>query len=426
MKKILYPILAAAVVASACNKQEPLPGNGSDNGGVETSGPGAEMTISLKVASDGPSTKATVAGTGAENTLTSATAYVFNDVGTLETVAEFANVATTPSTTVNVTLGNKTVYVLANFVDKPEGAVPGYAETEMQRTVMQIAAINDIIGEDDARSFAMSGFAAATVAAGTGGAANNTCSVSLTRLASKVVVVNNTADTTAERSAGRLDNISAKTMNVAKNEYYFTYPSTSWSTPNYDASEVGDAEYFNSANGDAAFSPIASKAPFYVSENKVQTPKKGNITYLLLKGTFTPKKVYNADGTTSRVGNQGETFYRLKHNTNGTYDAKYYYETPATVPTDYSTVEYQNGISYYRVYLTGDQQNQNLSERYSIQRNTLINLTLTHATGAGENTEAGAIPTDPETPIGETSNLTVTVTVADWTSVNQSTGVGDM
>lgn len=422
MKKILYPILAAAVVASACNKQEPLPGNGSDNGGVETSGPGAEMTISLKVASDGPSTKATDPGTSAEQALKSATAYVFNDVGTLEAVADFTDPNTSKSTTVKVSLGDKTVYVLANLVDKPVEAVPGFAETEMQRTVMQIAAINDIIGEDNDRNFAMSGFATATVAAGTGG----TASVTLTRLASKVVVVNNTADTTAERSAGRLDNISAKTMNVAKNEYYFTYPSTSWSTPNYDASEVGDAEYFNSANGDAAFSPIASKAPFYVSENKVQTPKKGNITYLLLKGTFTPKKVYNADGTTSRVGNQGETFYRLKHNTNGTYDAKYYYETPATVPTDYSTVEYQNGISYYRVYLTGDQQNQDLSERYSIQRNTLINLTLTHATGAGENTENGAIPTDPETPIGETSDLTVTVTVADWTSVNQSTGVGDM
>lgn len=424
MKKILYPILAAAVVASACNKQEPLPGNGSDNGGVETSGPGAEMTISLKVASDGPSTKATVAGTGAENTLTSATAYVFNDVGTLETVAEFANVATTPSTTVNVTLGNKTVYVLANFVDKPEGAVPGYAETEMQRTVMQIAAINDIIGEDDARSFAMSGFAAATVAAGTGGAANNTCNVSLTRLASKVIVVNNTTDTTAERSAGRLDDISAKTMNVAKNEYYFPYP-TAWSTPNYENSAT-DNQYISSAQGDATFTAIANKAPFFVSENKVKTPKEGNITYLLLKGTFTPKKVYNADATSHKVGVKGETFYRLKHKTNGTYDNRYFYQSPTVEHADYDIIEYTSGISYFRVYLTGDQQNANLSERYAIKRNTVINLTLTHATGAGENTENGAIPTDPETPIGETSNLTVTVTVADWTSVDQSTGVGDM
>lgn len=422
MKKILYPILAAAVVASACNKQEPLPGNGSDNGGVETSGPGAEMTISLKVASDGPSTKA---HTPEEQALKSATAYVFNDVGTLEAVAEFADAATNPSTTVNVTLGSKTVYVIANLVDKPEGTVPGFAETKMQTSTIEIAAINDIIGENDARSFAMSGFAAATVAAGTGASAN-TCEVSLTRLASKVVVTNQTADTSAERSAGRLDNISAKTMNVAKFEYHFPYPSTNWSTPNYGNSATGDAQYFSSAKGDDAFATIASQAPFYVSENKVASPKKGNTTYLLLKGTFTPKKVYNADGTTHKVGTQGQTFYRLKSQADGTYDSRYFHESPTVDHTGYDIVTYTNGISYFRVYLTGDQQNANLSERYAIKRNTLINLTLTHATGAGENTEDGVIPTDPETPIAETSDLTVTVTVADWTSVDQSTGVGDM
>lgn len=423
MKKILYPILAAAVVASACNKQEPLPGNGSDNGGVETSGPGAEMTISLKVASDGPSTKA---HTSEEQALKSATAYVFNDVGTLEAVAEFADAANTPSTTVNVSLGKKTVYVLANLVDLPVDAVPGYAETKMQTSTIEIAAINDIIGEVDAQSFAMSGFASVDVQGATGGSANNTCSVDLTRLASKVVVTNQTADTSAERSAGRLDNISAKAMNVAKFEYHFPYPSTNWSTPNYGNSATGDAQYFSSAKGDNAFAAIASQAPFYVSENKVASPKKGNTTYLLLKGTFTPKKVYNADGTTHKVGTQGQTFYRLRSQADGTYDSRYFHESPTVDHTGYEIVTYTNGISYFRVYLTGDQQNANLSERYAIKRNTLINLTLTHATGAGENTEDGAIPTDPNTPIDETSNLTVTVTVADWTSVNQSTGVGDM
>ena len=419
MKKILYPILAAAVVASACNKQEPLPGNGSDNGGVETSGPGAEMTISLKVASDGPSTKVQ---TPTEQAVKSATAYVFNDVGTLEAVAEFADAANTPSTTVNVSLGKKTVYVLANLVDLPVDAVPGYAETKMQTSTIEIAAINDIIGEVDAQSFAMSGFASVDVQGATGGSANNTCSVDLTRLASKVVVTNQTADTSAERSAGRLDNISAKTMNVAKNEYYFTYPSTDWSTPNYANSATGNTQYFNATD----YSLIANSAPFYVSENKVETPREGNITYLLLKGTFTPKKVYSADGSSHRVGNQNETFYRLKHKTNGTYDSRYFYETPTVPHDEYDVITYTDGTSYFRVYLTGDQQNQDLSKRYAIKRNTLINLTLTHATGAGENTEDGVIPTDPETPIGETSDLTVTVTVADWTSVNQSTGVGDM
>ena len=419
MKKILYPILAAAVVASACNKQEPLPGNGSDNGGVETSGPGAEMTISLKVASDGPSTKVQ---TPTEQALKSATAYVFNDVGTLEAVAEFADAANTPSTTVNVSLGKKTVYVLANLVDLPVDAVPGYAETKMQTSTIEIAAINDIIGEVDAQSFAMSGFASVDVQGATGGSANNTCSVDLTRLASKVVVTNQTADTSAERSAGRLDDISAKTMNVAKNEYYFTYPSTDWSTPNYANSATGNTQYFNATD----YSLIANSAPFYVSENKVETPREGNITYLLLKGTFTPKKVYSGDGSSHRVGTQGQTFYRLKNQTDGTYDSRYFYETPTVSHDGYDVITYTDGTSYFRVYLTGDQQNQDLSKRYAIKRNTLINLTLTHATGAGENTEDGVIPDNPDTPIGETSDLTVTVTVADWTSVNQSTGVGDM
>lgn len=419
MKKILYPILAASVVASACNKQEPLPGNGSDNGGVETSGPGAEMTISLKVASDGPSTKVQ---TPTEQALKSATAYVFNDVGTLEAVAEFADAANTPSTTVKVSLGKKTVYVLANLVDLPVDAVPGYAETKMQTSTIEIAAINDIIGEVDAQSFAMSGFASVDVQGATGGSANNTCSVNLTRLASKVVVTNQTADTSAERSAGRLDNISAKTMNVAKNEYYFTYPSTDWSTPNYANSATDNTQYFNATD----YSLIANSAPFYVSENKVETPKEGNITYLLLKGTFTPKKVYSGDGSSHRVGTQGQTFYRLKNQTDGTYDSRYFYETPTVSHDGYDVITYTDGTSYFRVYLTGDQQNQDLSKRYAIKRNTLINLTLTHATGAGENTEDGVIPDNPDTPIGETSVLTVTVTVADWTSVDQSTGVGDM
>lgn len=425
MKKILYPILAAAVVASACNKQEPLPGNGSDNGGVETSGPGAEMTISLKVASDGPSTKATDAGTEQERKLTSASAYVFNEVGTLEAVAEFENAAVTPSTKVKVSLGKKTVYVLANLLDTPQGAIPGYPEPNMQKEVMTISAINDIIGEDNNPSFAMSGYSTTEVQSSTGGVNNNQCSVTLTRLSAKVSVTNNAIDASAEKAAGTLDNVKVKPRNIAAKEYYFPYPSTEWSTPNYEASAVDAANYLNPDTGTAGtFSPISN--PVYVSENKVSTPKNGNTTYLILQATFTPKEVYKADGSGIDANWSAGTFFRYQ-NADGTFAPKYY----SASPTDQSLsggnpVEYTDGTSYYRVLVSGDQANTDLSKRYSVQRNTLINLSITHATGAGSNTEDGVVPKDPETPIDETSDLTVTVTVADWTSVDQSTGVGDM
>lgn len=414
-RHLIYLASAALIFTTACNKQELQQ---KEETPIQP-GTLTTMNISLDFANSEPFSKA-VSQTTEEQKLTNAKAYIFNDLGTMEAVADFE--VAQKKATATVTTGQKSVYVLANLDSYDAKFKVGYSETQFMKDVLEIQDITAIAqrttgGTED---FSMSGHSTVNLQE-----QGSSVQVNLIRLAAKIAA-KSSAITADPDAAGTLTDITYKAMNIAKKMYYFSYPSSAWSTPLYESTEA--ANYVSTAAGDQTF----SANPVYVSENKVKDPQLGNTTYIIVKGKFTPNQTVDANGSNPQAGTKGTTFYRIRTKATGVFDALYYRVKPTDPGQEKEIVEYTNGISYYRVYITGKQDATSLSERYAIPRNTLINVNITHANGAGSNTEGGVIPGggdgggEPTDPIGKTAELTVNVTVTDWTTVDQSTGVGDL
>lgn len=149
----------------------------------------------------------------------------------------------------------------------------------------------------------------------------------------------------------------------------------------------------------------------YVLENSMLNPLEQNATHAVIVATWTPKKLYKADGVTEFTSyTTGGDFWF--------YNSRYYGELPAECVTgsDHAdagkgdTYKWSEGKCYYRVYLydkyAGD-------KFYDVVRNTVYNVNISSIKAPGSNT---AVPPVGPTPIPEDVWVTANVDVLPWTS----------
>lgn len=145
---------------------------------------------------------------------------------------------------------------------------------------------------------------------------------------------------------------------------------------------------------------------FYMLENSMLKPLEQNATHAVIVATWTPKKLYAADGKTEFTGySTGDDFWF--------YDSKYYGELPQELENEDITVQdkykWSEGKCYYRVYLY-DKYNDR--KCYEVVRNTLYNVNINSIKAPGENNPD--VPVGP-TPIPEDVWVTATIEILDWT-----------
>lgn len=154
-------------------------------------------------------------------------------------------------------------------------------------------------------------------------------------------------------------------------------------------------------------STVTGKAlnSIYVLENSMLTPLEQNATHAVIVATWTPKKLYKADGKTEFTGyTTGGNFWF--------YNSRYYGEEPTELAAAGTgdTYKWSEGKCYYRVYLydkyTG-------GKFHDVVRNTIYNVNISSIKAPGSNTD---LPPVGPTPIPEDVWVTANVDILPWTS----------
>ncbi|MGJ1365203.1 Mfa1 family fimbria major subunit [Sphingobacterium spiritivorum] len=179
----------------------------------------------------------------------------------------------------------------------------------------------------------------------------------------------------------------------------------------------------------------------YITENTAELPAPTQVTYIQVKGKFTPKKLEDG-GSLSADG----TFYVMFGQV-GSNDAMHqlYFSTEAAANVEANLSKYNNGtkqrtailkydkgICYFRLYLNEDQAAG--ATRLGILRNTFYKAQITRIKGLGTPLEGqipgtegtpgnpgGGVtpinptdPTKPVTPGNLDANIEATVTITPW------------
>lgn len=218
-----------------------------------------------------------------------------------------------------------------------------------------------------------------------------------------------------------------------------------WTVPDYGTAFAQDrymsSQYYS--DDTAAGSEI-----HYLTENRAQDNVAGNTSAVMVKTTFRPRELYDQNGQNKIIwdgqkysyastggiydgGQNGElpaaapdtggeakpTFWRLVSNDGTSWGVIYFYQKPADTYYDtanWTAVPYYGRVCYYRINFRDPSQ----TDEYSVQRNRWFNVNIVSCSGAGFDTEDGAISRDPSDPAQETT-VGVTFTVSDWKNDNE-------
>lgn len=346
------------------------------------------------------------------------------------------------------TSGTKTIYVVVND-PRPLGSTVPNDDDLLDITGLASTSVD---GTDNVDLITMSGKAVSVIIepdvspeAVKNGA--NTFNVTVTRLASRVIVTTTASTDLLADNGTKIGTISNITYSVAQgtNKVYFLGKSdfTTWgsayvptaadyatqASQYYDYADLSTPSAVPTKPADDGYKSLAGKFLFENTHTngdiKSSNYKKGNTAYVLVRATLTPEASAIADGGTLTNG----TFYV------GASDGKIYSTKQAaqTAVSNQKVSVYQEGKMLYYAWLNPDDIAKPLNS--PVVRNNIYHVNITgfgkiglnwnplHPGEPTDNPDPKPInpdeptppidPTDPLTP--EETYMTVDVTVLNWT-----------
>ncbi len=449
VKSYLTIAFTGMMLFTSCNNNDEIPDQGAENEGDTW----AAFNIKL------PKTMTTRAAdsnaTMAETTVNSVAVYLFdaNDHPTtsgIKTMAEYGTVNSADNTiSTKIALRTKSGETKIWVVLNPTTAIHNRIMDDISKGNLSFrtaftAAVADVSGGISHTGEIGTGFvmvnkklvtktlaSGITEKAATSGITEsaNHFTIDVERAVAKVSVVSNKSDLNTLPELGSFSDIKYSVYQVTPQMYLARYtnntiqsggynivtPDNSFDgnigqTPTYWGNKVMDAAPLTVNTSGTAKKDLNG---IYILENSMLTPVQQNATYVLVQAIWTPKVVYQANGSTTGTLADSKDFW---------YSAttrKYYMETP-TDPNASDAKKWSNGICYYRVYLydkyTDNKPDADGTRFYDVVRNTCYEVTLNSMHAPGENVPTPVAP--GPTPIEEPTYLSVDVNIAAWTFAN--------
>lgn len=446
-KLILFTTaLFVAMSMLSCSKD-------SDGGDIidtsSQSGESTYMTVNLKVLGATSRAVADLSATSAEKAINDIRLYVFKANNTnyiLEAVVDFDPAATTK--TFQITTGQKVFHALVNMNGVYPAATVGTTSLDSFKKSDLTLGFNIATAATDNAFWmttledATQTLVVATEAEANAGTSNNV-TLSVGRAVAKIGVDLNEG-TVTQPSDGTLSDPYYKVKNNPNQMYvlkpfnalgyqltpYYYEPSFTTGIQSFDNGVYLET---TTTTGDASGN---HKYPSYMIENSHEVPTYANSNVVIIRGTFTPNTLYSTDGSVSydittaagladlqtALGATWDgTFWRTYDSSTGIYGNKFYFEIPTTAST-YTAVKYDQGTSYYGLWLKNDTKS-TTTEKYTVSRNQYWNVTITEIAGCGSNSEDDVIDEPGPTPIDEKTFLKAQIQVVDWEEVSQTGGI---
>lgn len=441
-------MLCAALMVS-CSKDNDSGNTPNDD---ITTGEPTYMTLNLKVlGANATKAMANLTATTAEAAVNDVRIYVFNKRNTnyiLEAEVDFDNSdASTFKKTFQITTGQKIIHALVNMSGVyPSATIGTTSLDQFKESTLSLGSAITTAATDNA--FWMTTLedvnqtiVIATQAEAEAGTYNNV-TLSVGRAVAKIGV-DLDPDTVDQPTDGLLSDVTYKVVNNPNAMYALKvfnaagyqltpYYLLSYLTKGTDSFENGI--YLPTTKDDGGY----HAAPSYMVENSHDVPTYGNSNVVMIKGTFRPNLLYNADGTTyfdittpaglnnletELTTTWDGTFWRIYDSSTNLYGSKFYYETPVIVSPNDEAIKYAEGTAYYGLWLENSTKSTSV-ERYTVSRNQYWNVTITTIAGCGSNSEEGVID-EPgkEEPIKENTYMTGLIKVLDWEEVTQQGGI---
>lgn len=245
--------------------------------------------------------------------------------------------------------------------------------------------------------------------------------------------VNYTKAAVTQPASGELSDVKFLLANNPKKMHYMAYVNNlgQLETPFFGDASVTAANYYPDLGVVTAgdFTDANGTATAYGMENSNKEVKKGNATYALIQGKFTPKQVVDKNGSNAAAG---ADFWRIRL-TDGSFTPEFYNEDPTT-GSDFidikagdsgaAVVKYTGGECYYAFYLADNSVSNNATLKYTVKRNSFWKMTITDVSGVGSNTPGGVVSDlEVEDPIEANTFIKGTIQVLDWSVYNQSGGI---
>ncbi|WP_163215319.1 Mfa1 family fimbria major subunit [Bacteroides sp. 519] len=392
--------------------------------------------------------------TAAESVINKATLYIFNASKRLVKQVDFA--PTTNVKTVELTTGTHYFHALVNHpgtapvfsANSTLAAVTAHLNNEIPLTNIGFITtgpsgfLMSTLGDPVAKNLVEATEAEA--------ATKNPVELKVGRAMAKLKTLFEATDRATQQPAtGVLGNVKYQGANNPNKMYALpNYVGTQLEAPYFttysDPNVVDQTKYFPTLPGDFTMTTGwvnadgAESNIVYLVENSNKTPKEGNSTFVLLKGTFSPEATYcynGADGT--ELGSAiptGTTFWcAATADKKIVYKKKFFNSAPtsavlAALTTNLNDgntyteiIEYNNGEAYYAFFLQDELQSTRVA-KFTTARNNYYGVTINSVSDLGANTPKGVVP-DKETPLGAKAWVQGTITILNWSTVTQTGGI---
>lgn len=410
---------------------------------------GIPTTATIRL-TNGPSTMATETGTPEENKISDASLFVFNNADVLESIVAFqtADIAA-KKVTFETTTGAKRLFACINMNDKfgagkiefktvTTAANPGEITTldQFKKTQQAITNFADIAANDNFWMTNLEKQPSQVIV--TNVAASNNFTINVGRACAKVSLK---VGDGVSGSGGNLSDVTYKVKQNPNTMYLMpVYDGTNYTgnqllTPYYTTATTGT--YIDGAS--IALNPATTAKSTYMTENSNQTILPTKATYLEITGIWTPDLAHTREANGSAAAAplaKGDKFWRIAQYDKaatasdkkliGYKDAFCYKAVPnaALVDANEAAVEYPGGKCFYAIYVQDKNAgtDQQLPLRYTVKRNSFFKVVISSISGPGSSSEEGVIP-DPDKPVEQTINMSVTISVADWTIADLNAGI---
>lgn len=426
-------LMAAALMLgfSSCSNDEDA-ANGIANAGKTT----AKVTL-IQASPSTYSLASAGVPTAEEKVIKSAKLYIFNAVQILESIVSLEATDVTDggavaSKTFETTAGAHYVYAVVNAPTLPATIVEnGISLSAFEKEMLNVADEEALTGliTGEAGFFMTNVARPAATYFEAGGTIEAPKTISVVQIGRAVAKVNVVFSATAAMENGTFTAVQYKVRNNPNKMHLMPVIENGvLKTPYFaDAYEAGSAsKYFNAT---AAFIP-AGTASYAMENSNISKVRNGKATNVLIKGKYTPVKVYNPDGSVGDAAADG-TFYCVQGS-----DGRAYNATPdAAILGSNTLLTYSEGISRYRLNLADNDQSDEVA-KYTVKRNSYFYVTIVSISGPGMDDNGNTMesgngttpdpdpnPEDPNDPISTETNIKATISVLDWTVIDQTGGI---
>ncbi|MCD7977091.1 MAG: Mfa1 family fimbria major subunit [Tannerellaceae bacterium] len=224
-------------------------------------------------------------------------------------------------------------------------------------------------------------------------------------------------------------------VNVGENVHYYTDFISEFRPNGYKVDPI-DHSVFRPVGKDGEIT--GNKNVKYVPENTSKNQHRGELTYACVRAEFIPLQFASYDKTLPNVEDRltitdnpaptthtSDTYYVIRTKS-GLYmyftdedEAADYFADNST--TCYAPEEYEDGYCYYYVLFNKKNSVSGATNNHDIIRNEFYNLKVTKISQLGY---PKPDITEPEIPTGQETNITVEVTIKDWTVVAEDHNLG--